>query len=82
MRRPSARTVKTVSITGGTGGAVTGALAAGWVCAALLIVAIVVPIFAICWVSLILTGRTGWPCSSPPGVTAQRIRRKVTHTPA
>ena len=50
MRRPSARTVKTVGVTGGTGGAVAAALATGWVGAALLIIAILAPTLAICWV--------------------------------
>ncbi|MBW4716692.1 hypothetical protein [Saccharothrix obliqua] len=50
MRRPSARVVKTIGMTGGAGGMVAAALAAGWIGAALLIIAILAPIIAICWI--------------------------------
>jgi hypothetical protein len=50
MKRPSTRSLTTVGMTGGTGGAVAAALATGWVGAALLIIAIIAPIIAICWI--------------------------------
>ncbi|MEV5720600.1 hypothetical protein AB0L41_42615 [Amycolatopsis mediterranei] len=48
MKHP--KTVKTVSVTGGASTAVVAALAAGWIGIAALVIAIVVPIAAICWV--------------------------------
>lgn len=50
MTRPTSKMVKTVSVTGGTSGAVVAALTAGWTGVAVLIIVIVVPIAAICWV--------------------------------
>ncbi|MFF5097727.1 MULTISPECIES: hypothetical protein [Actinosynnema] len=79
-------------MTGGAGGMVAAALAAGWVGAALLIIAILAPTIAICWVLadhdrpqrlalLVTTWRHG--TTPPPGATtATKPRRAITEPPA
>lgn len=50
MKQPEVKTVKVVSVAGGTSGAVVAAFAAGWIEVGVLIIAIVVPIAALCCV--------------------------------
>ncbi|WP_309116258.1 hypothetical protein [Saccharothrix sp.] len=79
-------------MTGGTGGAVAAALTAGWVGAALLIIAIVVPIIAICWILadadrpqrlalLVTTWRHG-TATPPVRTTTTKPRRAIKEPPA
>ena len=77
--------LRTVGAAGGVGGAVAAALATGWIGAALLIVAIVVPIAAICWIvadrdrpQRLALLFTTWRHST----TAPTIRPKVTAVPS
>jgi hypothetical protein len=91
VKRPSPKAVKTVSVTGGTSGAVVAAFAAGWTGVAVLIIAIVMPIAAICWVIadpdrpprlalLMSTWRHGTPL--PGRSTATQPRRTTGKPPA
>lgn len=50
MRRRAVGLAGGLGAAGGIGGGVAAALAAGWIGATLLIVAIVAPILAICWI--------------------------------
>ncbi|XVS67845.1 hypothetical protein ACQPYE_17910 [Actinosynnema sp. CA-299493] len=92
MKRPSAKTVKTIGVTGGTGGAVAAALAAGWVGAALLIIAIVVPTIAICWILadadrpqrlalLVTTWRHGTTTTPRRATATTNPRRAISEPP-
>ena len=84
MRRPSARTVKTIGMTGGTGGMVAAALAAGWVGAALLIIAILAPTIAISWTRS-AANATSAPCTTTPprrATTTTKPRRAISEPPA
>ncbi len=92
MKRPVTRTVKTIGVTGGTGGAVAAALAAGWVGAALLIIAILAPTIAICWVladpdrpqrlALLVTTWRHDTTAPPRRSTTTEARRAINQPPA
>jgi len=89
MKRPSASTVKAVGVTGGM---VAAALSTGWVGVALLIIAIIAPIIAICWIladahrpqrlALLLTTWRHSTTTPTRRSTTTKPRRAINESPA